>query len=791
VNDRDSKEPLMSVNVIIYNSKSEQVSGAATDAEGRYELKNIKKGSYTLRFSYSGYETDSVVIKESDFNSSLTYDMELKAGVELGNIEITAQVKRYEMDADKMVMNVDEGVAATASSAFDLLKKVPGVYIDNDEKLTLNGQGGVLFQFDGRDMKLPWEAIKAYLKGMSPTQIDKFEVINNPSAKYEAEGTAGIINIRMIKNLNYGFNGSVNAMTAYSTDWLYHGGVNLNYVDKKWTLTFGYNGARWAQESAMANNMKMWGFGDTLQYDMPESPMVFKMNNHNFNFGADYQMNDNNAFGINISYGLNKFTNNQDSSSLLISTYPYAVIDSMQYSKATSENSGNNLLFGAHYVHKFDSLTKVSFDGDFTMNNSNADNNSITAFYLRTDSLKSNSSFGNAATNNYHSTSLKADFERTLFGNILLEAGLKDRYTKVDNDFDANIGANGSVVSDPNRTNHFIYKENVAAGYLSATKKWETTSLRIGLRGEYTSTDAWQEISDTTNTNNYFNLFPNLNFNYQINAANRFSATYSYRITRPDYNSLNPFLSKTSDFSYSAGNPLLNPQYTHKVDLNYSWNYILFFNATYGYTKDDIMELPFLAGDPPVVTQQPQNIASSHNFNVSLSGFIPFGKYVNMMLWASENYWNSKSDMTYANLEQERWGFMGWGALNFMLPKDFKFTVSGFYMSGGVQGIYRYEDYFNFGCSIGKSFLQKRLELSIGVDDLFASDGMRVSYATDNNSVNAYFKSNQRRIGFTIRYNFGKMYDGNKLKKIEKDDMDDRSSGSKQQGGGGGLPIGQ
>ncbi|MDR1005284.1 MAG: TonB-dependent receptor family protein [Bacteroidales bacterium] len=796
VTDTDTKNPIMYANVVLLNSQGQQITGAVTDADGFYNIK-AKQGDYLLKFSYIGYTSDTIIINHNDFNKDLSIDVSLKSGVELGDVTVVGQVKRYEMDADKMVMNVDESISATSASAFELLKSVPGVYIDKDDNLTLNGQGGVLFQFDGRDIKLPWDAIKAYLKGLAPSQVEKIEVINNPSAKYEAEGTAGIINIRMLKNLNYGFNGSVNAMGGYLTqngDFVYHGGANLNYVDKKWTITLGYSGMDWANESKMAAKSKMWGasYLDTLQYQMKESPIYNNFTNLNFNFGADYQMDDNNAFGININYGLNRLKSNQDNNVLEISRYPYSVFDSLQSSDIDIKNNSNNLLLGAHYVHKFDSLSRISFDADFVTNNSTENYVSTTKTFLGNDSLIAGQQLGNNAANKYSSASFKIDFEKSIFYNIKLEAGIKERYTKVDNDFDALIGnLNSDMNNDPDRTNRFVYKENIGAGYLSFSKSWSKASLRLGVRGEHTYTDAWQEISDSSNTNPYFDLFPNVNASWQISQSSRLAGTYSYRITRPDYNSLNPFISKTSDLSYSSGNPFLNPQYTHKADLSYSWNYILFLNASYGYTNDEIMTLPHLIGNPPKIVNQPENIASAHNLNFSLYGGLPLGKIGTLMLWASENYWNSTATINGSTTKQERWGFMGYGALEFNLPWELKLSVSGFYMSGGVQGIYEYDSYFNVGCGLSKAFFKKQLNITLGIDDLLASDGMNVRYATDNTSVEAKFITSQRRIGIRIRWNFGKMYDGAKLKKIESDDMDERSSGQQQQTGGQGLPIGK
>jgi hypothetical protein len=806
VTEKANGEALMSANVLLINANNKkQTGGAATDVNGNYEIKNVQNGEYLVICSYSGYGSDTI---KMGFGKSpektMTIDFALNSLSEsLGTVEVTAKVKQFEQDADKLIMNVDENAAATATNAFDLLKKVPGVSIDNDENLKLNGQGGILFQFDGRDMKLPWEALKSILKGMTPDQVDKFEVISSPSAKYEAEGTAGIINIKLKKNLNYGFNGSVNAMAGLNgwtfdkdqkLDFIYHGGFNLNYVDKKWTITLGYNGMRWAGTMGQEMDIKTWVMGDTIQIFQPRKNQSWKMNNHNFNFGTDYLINDKNLIGITANYSTSRQNGSSDNTkSEYRHLYPFS-LDSTSANTYDNQKGNDAFNIAANYTHKFDSITKLTMEADFGLNNSYDTSNNIAKLYRYLSFNDTTSSaYVNDALNGYNSFSYKADFEKSFGKSWLLEAGIKTRFTNVDNDFKAYTGIDIANTEDTNRSNHFLYSENINAAYVSATKKWEKFSIRAGLRGENTNWETYNQQLDSTNTNSYTNLFPNLNINYNLGEMHKLSLTYSYRISRPDYNSLNPFESKQSEYAYNSGNPFLKPQYTHKIDLNASIFYMLFLNVSYGYTKDNVLELPrFKDNNSLIMLTRPDNLAQSHNLNFNLSTYLPIGKWLTLILWGSENYWKSVSDIVGAETNISRWGFMGYGALNFNLPKDWKVTVNGFYLSGGMQGLYTYESYYTVGMSVSKDFLKKQLNVSLGCDGLLHPSKMSGGYTTNNLIANVNFYQTQRRIGITLRYNFGKMYEGERLKKIESDDMEERAKPAAQQGGAGsGVPMGK
>ena len=285
--DSRTNEKLMFVNCVLTDSKNntKQIDGVAADTNGVFVFKNIKKKDMVLSITFVGYKRKDIEIKASmlkDNNLDLG-DIAIEQTSEgLQEVEIIAVKDRIKLDADKMTMNIDKNTASSVTNAFELLKKAPGISIDNDDNLKLNGKGGVLIQFQGRDMKLPWKSLVQILKGIPSVQIDKFELITNPSAKYDAEGVAGIINILFKQEKTNGWNASIGSNLYYTDEASIMGDVNLNYVDDKFTSTLSFSTSRWAQNMTTEGIRKTSFGADTIKI-ADRTDMLYRSNRYNLN----------------------------------------------------------------------------------------------------------------------------------------------------------------------------------------------------------------------------------------------------------------------------------------------------------------------------------------------------------------------------------------------------------------------------------------------------------------------------------------------------------------------------
>lgn len=775
------------VTVVSLKDSVSLIAGTQTDEKGRFVLQTHEREPFLFRVSFIGYQNIEMRINPMDFLSKGKDTVYLKdlrfmpSSESLEAVEIVSKIKAYEMDADRLVVNVDESAKSTVVTAFDLLRKVPGVSIDKDDNLTLNGRSGVLFQFDGRDMRIGWEALKSMLKGMNPQQIERFEVITNPSAKYDAEGTAGIINIRMKKNQNYGVNGSANASAFYSNAFSANGGLNLNYVDDKWMTSLNYNYSDWGQKMSNSSIRRNYLGSDTMQFVMPETEMDFRWRGHNVSLSADYMADDNNLLGFYATYSNNMQPEQEYISEGNISMSPFLdrYTESVRYTQRQYSRS-DNLLVGLNYLHKFDTLgTKLQFDVSATFNGSEQkqmqDNRYV---LLANDSVYKRERIDNMVNNFYNSFAAKVDFHKPTRRLGTFETGMKLSVTNMDNEYSSHY--------------NYLFTENILAGYFSYSKSLgKNTSLRAGLRVEYTDTKGELLKRDTIDRNDYCDIFPNVSLNHNFNPYNSLTLSYNYRISRPSYEQMNPFLLKQTDYVYTTGNPYLKPQYTHNVGLSYSLFYMAFLNVNYGYTRDFVCELLLPYGTEGVSIQQPGNVATSQNLNVGLSVVAPLAKWLDINLYGQINYSSVFSENSQADIDMDEVSYMFFANANLTLPLKLKLSLNGFYMSGGLWGVYRYDGAYSFNMGLSRAFLEDdRLNVSLNAHRLFSVRVIGSEMSTDEIYQRSEAKIPGAMFSVTVRYNFGKMYQGKKLKRIESDDMDQRAKGGTSGGNnrmGGGM----
>lgn len=792
--DQNTNENLMFVNCVLYNAKDtlKQVSGVAADTNGVFQFKNIKKQDLLLTLTFVGYEKKVIEIKSSSFNGNILDlgTIILKTlGEGIKEVEIIAQKDRIKLDADKMTMNIDKNTASSVTNAFELLKKAPGISIDNDDNLKLNGKGGVLIQFQSRDMKLPWKSMVQILKGIPSSQIDKFEIINNPSAKYDAEGVAGIINIIFKQDKNQGLNASLGTDVYYSEVLSKIGNLNVNYVDDKWTSSLSFSATSWAQNMENNSERKV-GIGlDTIR-SMENQNFEWASQNYNLNLGTDYQINKKNSVGLYFTYSNNTTpTINYPSATIISNLRNGVYVDSLAYkSQSSMYNNSNNYLINANYQHKFDTLGQnLSFNFDYVWNDgkdkSSAENKYYN-YFINTINPYKQELINNSTNSTYSSYVFRGDYFKPFSPTFSFETGLKLGFTRVNNDYVSLL----DNVNQTNRSNNFIYDENINAIYGSLKKSFsQKTSLRLGLRVENTNIKGNQVKYDSSFTQNYTNLFPNLSFSHSFSDKSTLNFAYNLRISRPSYNNLNPFTLWSNDYTYSKGNPELKPQYTHNFSLQHTFMYVLFSSLTYSYTKDIVSEIPFTSANGFITYSMPENIQNSHNLNLNLSASIPIKPWWTIVCYLSENYTNNNSQKDGLSFNNEFFTFMGYGSSSFTLPKNYKLSLSGYYMNGGTWGVYKYKSFYGLNINANKTFFKDLLTVSVGVNNLLSRKGSSVSYNYGNTSWKQDQTFNSTMISAGIKINIGKNYNNTLDKK--RDAFDERATGKKEKSMGGGMGI--
>ncbi len=793
--DKISNESLMYANCVLYSAKDtiNPIKGIASDTNGNFLFTNVGKMDLRLEFSFVGYKKLVLDFKSSELSSNLldigTIALEME-GEGLGEIEVVAMKDRIKLDAEKMTLNVDPSTAQSVTNAFELLKKTPGVAIDNEDNLKLNGKTGVLFQFGGRDMKLPWKSLVQILKATPATLIEKIEIMANPSAKYDAEGVGGIINLIFKQDKNEGLSLSVGTNAYYSNELSLMGDINISQVTKKFTNTFSFSASNWKQRMEQMQKRKM-GFENDSIFITSKGDNMFNSQDYTLNIGSDYQINKHNSIGLNLTYSKSKMPLTENITKTMFTTLMNGIrTDSLRYENNESLSSNmDNYIVNLNYQRKLDTLGgKLSANFDFIHNlsdNLSASNTSYYNLLINQNLPYKIESLNNITESSYNSYVFRTDYLKSFTKTLKMEIGAKLSFTDVDNNFKAKL----NDTNDLGRSNHFIYKENINALYGSLSKTFsEKTSLSLGLRMENANLEGKQQIGDTSFKQSYTNLFPNLSFSHSPNDKNSFTFSYSMRISRPTYDNLNPFLAKSDDFSYQTGNPKLRPQYTHNFSLQHSFLYMLFSSLTYSYTKDVVSQMPIPLLNSPIIYYMPQNISSSQNLNLSLSATIPIKSWWMSIVYLSGNYSQTTSKEPSLDINNKALSFVGYTSQNFTLPKKYKAEISGVYVSPGIWGVYKFNGFYGVNLNFSKPFFKEMLVVNLGVQNLFTAKEQGGSMEMGNAMFELTHKASFTMLNVGLRFNFGQNL--NIDNKRHRDDFDQRASGKREAGGvGGGLGM--
>jgi iron complex outermembrane recepter protein len=587
--------PLGNASVSLQRAKDSSVQKlTVTTDSGRFSF-SIKSGEkYFITASFIGYKTVHSAVIQS-VNAADVNEVNLvlrKVKTDLKEITVTATKPMLEVKADKMVMNVEGTINAAGSDAMELLKKAPGITVDNDDRIALSGKNGTQIFIDGKPSPLTGTDLSSYLKSIQAAQIESIEIITNPSARYEAAGNAGIINIRLKKNKALGTNGSVNAGYGIGVYAKYNAGFSLNYRDKKVNLFSTYTYNRGINEINTASYRIQQ---DTI-FDQRFGRFI-RDNGHNLKLGADYFINKANTLGV-IFATVTGTQHMEEPGQTFITYAPtnqyYRRLVSTSLSDTRRSNSNINLNY--RYEQK-DKEWNIDADyGAFTISNERLQPN---AYYNVANSYLYGRTYNMLTPMDIKLSSMKLNHVRK-FGGGKLDIGGKVSLVTNNNNFQRyDVVANGKQL-DSLRSNGFVYKEHINALYVNYSRERKAFTWQMGVRVENTivtgqSTGFTQKSTlvayDSSFKRNYTDVFPSASLTWRKDANNQIGISYSKRIDRPIYQFLNPFEYKVDEYTYRKGNTSLQPQYTNNIGLTYVYKNKLTAVASYSHTKAMIAQV--------------------------------------------------------------------------------------------------------------------------------------------------------------------------------------------------------
>ena len=748
------------VNIAILDQKdSAIVKGTISDELGTFKIESIKSGNYVLKCFAVGYSElySSVFTIDSASQLEIPALILVQQGVNLNEVAITSIKKTIEFKNGMTVLNVENSIMAAGNTVIDVLKRIPGVTVDNKNNISISGKQGVRIMLDGRMQQLSMEQVVSMLSAMSADHVSKIEVMKSPPVKYDAEGNAGIINIITKKVTTKGYSGSINYNPGMGQRFGNSMYGALNFKSRKLTVFSNINPMykvfydRYDYHKKVTFEGNQTIFDHTGDHENLRKYISGKI-------GADYALTDKTTIGLSVA---NTVNNTRPIEHGYVSINGYNDVGFDHYYYVTDEKAlWTSPAYNFNAEHKFDTLgTNLSLSVDYAEFNNLSDRKSESVF------LKNDDSFAKA-TQIYTSTNAtkikiftqKIDFQKYLKPTWFFETGAKATFVNNVTDFlfERQDTITGNYLVDTSFTNNYRYKENLIAGYINFRKEFKKGTFSLGLRVENTEITGNNLTNGFKLTRSYLNFFPNASFDYQLNDKHSIQCNYNRRLDRPDYFQLNPFKRFEDQYAVGAGNPYLNPQYSDNVDFVHTYNQAITNSIGYAHFTSLISDITTQNDSTKVSTFRQVNLNQSDYYYYNLFLQKQLNKWWNAEFSLNVYYTSFKSMIENTLLNTKTISSNIYFNNDFILPKDFKLQLTMHYNAPNKYAA-NYNK-ANGSCDFGikKSLAKGKFNIMFQFLDIFYTDISRTIYDFDNQYYTFNSYNDTRRFRLTLNYKFGK-----------------------------------
>jgi len=752
----DNNKPLPAATVSLLKAKDSSLAKTTvTNNGGLFTILSVKAGSYFISATSVGYSKNSSAIFKISEGEDFTAPALslLQSSKSLSAITVEAKKPMIEVKADKTVFNVENSINATGSNAFELLQKSPGVTTDKDDNISMQGKNGVKIYIDGKPTQMGGADLAAYLRSINSADIESIEMITNPSAKYDASGNAGIINIRLKKNKNYGANGNIAGGVAFGHTPKYNNSLSLNYRNKKINIFSNYSN----NYGHYRNLFNLYRVQNDSTYDQ-HSINLNNNKSNNVKAGIDYYINSKNIIGVMVTANFNT-SSSTTSSNTVISPNSTGIPNRILYASNDLPGTRNNIDYDINYHYADTSGRTLDVDADIV--NFRRTGTSYQPNYYRdptTNDLLDEKIYRNNTPTNIDIYTARIDYEQPFYkGKLGFGGKITDVKTK--NTFDFYNVYGNTEVKDIDLSNKFNYDENVRALYVNYNRSLsKKITVQAGVRMENTSSegDLISQVAqpDDTVKRNYTDFFPSGAITYTLNQKNTFNLSYSRRIDRPSYQDLNPFEDKLDELTYRKGNAFLNPQYTNSFQLSHTFLYRYVTSISYSHIKDYFAQIIDTVANKSFITQK--NLAQQNIFSFNFSAPVTITKW-----WNSFATLNAYHSLYKADFGAGKKINVNVDALSlytqqtFSIKKGPTFELSGFYNSPSVWGG-TFKSSAIGSVDVG---VQQKLFKGTGTIKVSFTDVLNTlhwkgisDYGGSHLEASGHFESQQLKINFSYRF---------------------------------------
>lgn len=736
------------------------VKAALSDEQGRFVFEKIAQGRFFVQVSQIGYErlaTPSFVISNETPSVNLRTIALVPAAQNLNEVTVRSTKPFIERQLDKTIVNVENSIVGAGSNALEVLERSPGVVVDQNDNISLKGKQGVVVMINGKPSVIAAQDLANYLRGLPANTLEKIEIITNPSAKYDAAGNAGILNLVMKKDQRYGTNGSINLSYGQGVYAKTSEGISLNHRNKNLNLFGSYNFSYRKVFSHLVLDRKFYKDGVLEGVFEQDNYITIPFKNHNTRLGADYTLSKKTVIGVVFSGLSNGFKPNGDTRTEVLNQ-DFQVIRYDLNSNRSKEN-WFNYTANANLKHTFDSTGReLNVDLDYAYYGNKTDQRFTTDFVdVKGNKILPTYVLIGDILGKLDIKSIKADYVHPLKNKAKLETGLKSSFVRADNDLKYYDASNEQPVFDASQSNHFIYDENINAAYANFAKEYKKINFQLGLRVEQTQIKGNQLATNAVFDSSYTRLFPSAFVNYKFSKKHEWGFSVSRRLDRPSYRQLNPFRFFINNTTYSEGNPYLQPQFTYSFEVSHTYKQQITTTLSYSRTTNNITQVIMpVEGQDKITVQTNRNLAEFEFWGVNISAPIQVTKW-----WNSVNNLNTYYGVYRGNIANTP---LQNGNFNYNINSNNSFVLGKKGYTAEMTVVYRAREIYGFmdvmptgqlSVGIQKSFWQRQGSLKLNVTDIFYTNNSRAT-VTFRDYIEKFEANRETRVAtLAFSYRFG------------------------------------
>ena len=737
-------------NVVLYNSNNDTpLKAVIVEENGMYTFSNVKNGTFIVEASLFGYKTKRSIVLNIDTTKNVTFDFVLKEDVpeNLDEVVVVAKKPVITQNAEKLVVNLENSEMVN-SNVRDVMKKIPGVLVTGSN-LSYAGQNNLRILINGKQTN--YMDMQTLLREMPADNIAKIELIQQPGAEYDADGSGALINIILKKNVKLGTYGTLKSMVGYADDFTFRKSASIASFKGKinWQAGASYSRGSWREDLQIIRRV-----GDDVYDQFSRSP--FDPNTLRINAGLDYYINKKHSAGISVQRvgsSSNRVTDN------VTNITSNGILDVLETDNRF-ERDWTLYVIDPYYEYD-DDKNKITLDFTYVDYNSMNENNLFQVGQSMVD-YDNQRYFQDADYNIY---TYQVDYKRILNDNISVHAGLKLSSVDSDSDLQSLVQTTtGDFINNPNQTNRFLIDEDIMAAYAKVNVKLDKWSFSGGLRWEQSETTGTSQNLNTSLDRTIAKFFPSLSISRNITDEIAANVAYSYRIQRPSYETLNPFVYYYDPFTFEQGNPTLRPALTNSFRFNLTYENQPFFGVSYSRTDDTLFELISQNDATSETSRSVINLAKNENWSFNLFAPLSFIKGLEGYTGVIVNYNRFMSENLNPVLDNKKWNMTWFTSAEYKLPWGIQSEVSGYYTSGGFEGQIEFDWIAGLDIAFSKKFMNDQLKVSVELEEIL---DRKFNGAINYDNVNANIISDfpRRNIFLQLSYSFGNKYNKKKSRK--------------------------